>query len=421
MSGSAKIIIKNCEQIVQVCDCHESYKRGPQMDSLAIIVRRDDSIGCSLVIGFDGLIKDIGYDDQIGSKYSDVKEIIDGTNCCVIPGLIDSHSHPVFAGDRVFEFDAKTRGASYLSIHEKGGGIYHTVSQTQSATEQQLLKLLLSRIDNMMSCGTTVLECKSGYGLDLETETKMLSVINKANDLTSMDLVTTFLGAHAVPKGLSPQQGVKSVIEMMTVLKDNKFNIEFIDVFCEKGVYDVQQSEEILNAGKQLLNAFPGFHGEELNYLGSAEMAARVNARSVSHLEFIGDEGIKALSDNNIVGIVLPTTLYLLKLQSPPVRKMIDNNVIVAIGSDFNPNAMCFSLPMAMNLGVVKCGFTINESLAATTINAAYALNRSQTHGSLEIGKYGDCVVIDAPDWRHIVYEFGNSTHLIKHVIKNGN
>ncbi|CAG2120093.1 unnamed protein product, partial [Medioppia subpectinata] len=362
----------------------------------------------------------------------------------------------VFAGDRVFEFDAKTRGASYLEIHEKGGGIYYTVSQTQSASEDRLLDLLLARIKDMMSCGTTLLECKSGYGLDLETETKMLTVIERAKQLSPMDLVITFLGAHAVPTGMSAEEGVESVIEMMKKFKNNpNLNIEFVDVFCEKGVYDVKQSEHILNAGKELLNALPAFHGEELNHLGSAEMGARVKARSVSHLEFIGEEGIKALSSHEIVAIVCPTTLYLLKLQSPPVRKMIDNNVIIAVGSDFNPNAMfcpttlyllklqsppvrkmidnnviiavgsdfnpnamCYSLPMAMNL---SCGLTLNESLTATTINAAFALNRWQTHGSLEVGKVGDVVVIDAPDWRHIVYEFGNTGKLIKHVIKSGN
>jgi len=199
MCSSAKLIIKNCEQIVQVCSKGEKFKRGRDQDEIAILERRD-GIGCSIVIGFDGLILDIGYDDQIGLKYSQVSQVINGVGCSIIPGLIDCHNHPVWAGDRVFEFDAKTRGASYLEIHEKGGGIHYTVSQTKMASEDELLRLFLQRLEDMMSCGTTLVECKTGYGLDLETEIKLLNVIERAKQSTQLDLVTTFLGAHAIPR-----------------------------------------------------------------------------------------------------------------------------------------------------------------------------------------------------------------------------
>ena len=186
-------------------------------------------------------------------------------------------------------------------------------------------------------------------------------------------------------------------------------------------MFDVNQTKQILLAGKEYLNAEAAFHGDELNCIGAAELAAEINAKSVSHLEFISNEGIKRMAQKEIVGIVCPTTAYLLKLQSPPVRQMIQQNVPIAIGSDFNPNAHCYSLPMAMNIGAVKCGMTLNETLIATTINAAFALNRSNLYGSLEVGKIADCVLINAPDWRHLIYQFGNTKSIIKHVIKNGN
>ncbi|RWS00048.1 putative imidazolonepropionase-like isoform X2, partial [Dinothrombium tinctorium] len=310
-----------------------------------------------------------------------------------------------------------------MDIHNKGGGIHYTVDETRKATFEQLLQSFEIRLRNMIKCGTTLVECKTGYGLEFETELKMLRVIDhvKRNN-RNVDLVVNFLGAHSVPKGMTADEGAAAVIEMMQRIKSEapELGIDFVDVFCEKGVYDTKQSREILLRGSEIFDARIGFHGDELSSMGCAELAKEINARSVSHLEFITPSGIASMAEANSVAIVCPTTAYLLRLKSPPVRDMIDAAVPVAIASDFNPNAHCYSLPMAMNLAVVNFRMSLNEALIASTINAAFALDRSATHGSLEIGKFADMILVNAKDWRHLIYEFGDTQNVIKSVIKRG-
>lgn len=190
--------------------------------------------------------------------------------------------------------------------------------------------------------------------------------------------------------------------------------------FLIKGVFNVEESRKILVAGREIFGAEISFHGDELNPLGSAEMGSEIGAKAISHLEFISSTGIKAMAKSRTVAIICPTTAYLLKLKPPPVRTMINEGVPVAIGSDFNPNAFCYSLPMAMNIAAVECNMTLNEVLVGCTINAAFALNKQDNYGSLEVGKKGDCVLINAESWRHLVYQFGDTKSVIKHVIKNG-
>lgn len=202
----AKLIVRNCDQIVQVCSEGERYKVGDAQDRLALLERRSkgpegpEGVGLSLVIGLDGKITEINYDDCISAKDSDADAVIDGKGCSLIPGLVDAHTHPVWAGDRLFEFDLKMRGATYLDIHEKGGGIHFTVERSRQAAPGVLLARFLERLELMASCGTTTVECKSGYGLDFETESKLLDVIEEARKKSPLDLVSTFLGAHAVPR-----------------------------------------------------------------------------------------------------------------------------------------------------------------------------------------------------------------------------
>lgn len=222
---------------------------------------------------------------------------------------------------------------------------------------------------------------------------------------------------------MTADQGVEHVCKMMEKLSndDPELKIEFFDVFCETGVYDNQQTERILRKAQQLYpESKLAFHGDELSDQNSGCLAARLDACSVSHLEYLNTAGIEAMAAKNIAGIINPTTCYLLKLRKPPVREMIANNVPIVIASDYNPNAMCYSLPMAMNLATIHLGMTMNESLIATTLNAAYALNRSNEYGSLEIGKRGNCLLLNCSDWRHLITEFGNTSSLIHNVIING-
>lgn len=212
------------------------------------------------------------------------------------------------------------------------------------------------------------------------------------------------------------------MLDMMNKIKEERpgLAIDFVDVFCEKGVYSVEQSRKILNHGKDLFNCQIGFHGDELSALGGAELAADIGARSISHLEFISSEGIKSISSSKTAAVICPTTAYLLRLQNPPVRHMIESDVIVALGSDFNPNAFCYSMAMVMNLAIVNCRMTLNEALIASTINSAYAINKSKSHGSLEVGKVCDAVLLSCKDWKRIVYQLGEAKDIIKNVIKKG-
>ncbi|KAI1292788.1 putative imidazolonepropionase [Halotydeus destructor] len=416
-----KLVIRNLEQIVTVTVNGELFKSGKDQDNVRLIDRRDDGVGCCFVANGD-LIEAIGYDDELESYLDDDSTVIDGTNCCLIPGLVDAHTHPVWSGDRLFEYELKMKGATYLDIHNAGGGIYYTVNATRAAPLAELVESLVQRLKLMNSCGSTLVECKTGYGLDYETELKLLQALEKAKGLQPVELVTTYLGAHAIPKGLTADEATEQVISDMSKLavEHPEINPDFVDVFCETGVYNAEQSRQILEAGSMVLGAEIGFHGDELSNIGSGELAEQIGARSVSHLEFVSQKGIEAMARSKTAAIILPTTAYLLRLEPPPVRRMIEANAIVALGSDFNPNAYCYSMPTAMNLAVVNCKMTLNEALSAATINSAYALNKSQTHGSLEQGKVADAVLVKSKDWKNIVYQLGETKDLIECVIKRG-
>jgi imidazolonepropionase len=327
----------------------------------------------------------------------------------LLPGLCDGHTHPVWAGDRVNEFKMKLAGASYMDVHKQGGGIQFSVRKTREASHDELATLFAQRLDRMLRHGTTLIEAKSGYGLRWPTELKMLRVLHEVNRVHPIDVVSNFCGAHSVPKGSTAAQAAADVIDVqLPALKlatqRGVISPEFIDVFCEKGVFDTPTSQRILKAG-QAAGLRVNFHGDELNPTASAELAGALDATACSHLEHISDAGIAAMAKAGSVGVLLPTTAYVLRIEPPPARKMITGGMCVALGSDFNPNAHSLSMPFVMNLACVTMRMTCNEALVAATINAAASVNRSATHGSLELGKYGDVVVLDAPQWEHIVYQ----------------
>jgi len=309
-----------------------------------------------------------------------------------------------------------------MEIHKMGGGIGFTVEHTKRSSNEELLQLLIPRLDRMLSFGTTTLEAKSGYGLNAETEMRLLQVLHECKRLHPMEIVSTFLGAHSIPKGLTAPIYAKDIIEnqipMMKLLREQgKISARNIDVFCEKGVFEVEDSRRILQAGKEaglLIN----FHGDELNPMGSAILGAEIEATAISHLEKIDDIGIHAMSKKPIVAVLLPNTAYVLRLEYPPARKLIENQVPVALGSDFNPNAHCLSMPYVMNLACVMMKMTMNESLVASTLNSAASLDISSTHGSIEVGKVADFVLLNHPIWEHLIYEMVDPP--IELVIKKG-
>ncbi|OWA50107.1 putative imidazolonepropionase [Hypsibius exemplaris] len=405
------LLIHSARQVVQVVSNGARLLAGTDMGQVAVIQHRFDVggilEGVSVVVNSDGMIAAVGYDKEISTRYpaSEFKQVIDATGQCVLPGLIDGHTHPVWAGDRVHEFSMKLAGASYMDIHKAGGGIYFTVDHTRAASEEELYVSLKERLNLMLKNGTTTAEVKSGYGLDLENELKLLRVLHRAKKECPIGLSITYCGAHAVPKGMTAEVATDEII------KDHLPRIKAeIDAGSLQGRF--------LERGKAFGMA-GNFTAEELSYLGGAEMGAEVGATGISHLEEISPEGITKMAAAGSVAVLLPTTAFLMRLTPPPVRKMISGGVAVALGSDFNPNAYCLSMPIVMHLAAVTFHMSLPETLVAATINAAASLNLAHSHGSIEVGKVADLLLITAPSWEHLTYQLGNAS-LIATVVKSG-
>ncbi|KAJ5071961.1 imidazolonepropionase [Anaeramoeba ignava] len=418
MSKQHLLRIKNISQLVQVSNTFQKYKIGDDMKNVNI------SENMTIIVNKEGKIEDIGNSDEMEKKYLEhtFEQEIDAKGKSVIPGFIDCHTHPVWSGDRCHEFAMKLNGATYMEIHKQGGGIGFTVNHTRESSEEELLELLIPRLNQMMRSGTTLVEAKSGYGLNCETEMKMLKVIEKAKKIHPIEIVSTFL-AHSIPKDSTIEKYTENVIsEQIPKLKElmdkKELFPELIDVFCEKGVFGIKESKAILEEGKKL-GLKINFHGDELNPIKGAQLASELEAIGISHLEKIDKEGIKAIAKSKTSGVLLPTTGYILRLEQAPAREMISKNVIISLASDFNPNAPCTSIPFVMHLGCVQLRMTMEESLVATTLNAAYSLGKSETHGSIEIGKFADFIILNNKLWQHIIYEL-TSDSIIDKVIKFG-
>eukprot|EP00744_Colponema_vietnamica_P006347 GILI01009230.1.p2 GENE.GILI01009230.1~~GILI01009230.1.p2 ORF type:complete len:433 (-),score=120.57 GILI01009230.1:201-1499(-) len=413
-----RLRIRNATQLVCICRNGEEFKTGKEMDDVCVLEN------ATVIVDGNGRIFDLGPAEEMAAKYAqdNFETDIDATGHCVVPGLCDGHTHPVWSGDRCHEFMMKLAGATYMDIHKAGGGIGYTVRHTRNSSQEELLESFLTRLDRMLTSGTTLVEAKSGYGLETETEMKMLKVIHRANQLHPVDIVASFCGAHSVPEGLNAAQATDKVInemipKLMELNQAGETSAELIDVFCEKNVFEREDTRRILKAGREAGLSI-NFHGDELNPLETGVLGAEEGARAISHLEHLSDAGIAAMAEKGVIGVLLPTTAYILHLQNPPARKMIEGGVPVALGSDYNPNAHCLSLPFVMNLAAVNFRMTLNEALVACTINAAASMNRSQTHGSIEKGKVGDFLVLRAPRWEHLVYQMVDPP--IVHVVKNG-
>lgn len=338
------------------------------------------------------------------------EERIDCRGGVVLPGFVDPHTHLVFAGWRAEEFELRLAGRTYKEIAEAGGGILSTVQATRAASEDELFELARERLEEMVSWGTTLVEVKSGYGLDTETELKMLRVVQRLAETGMASVVPTFLGAHAVPKDVSKAEYVRLVVEEMLPAVADSGLAKFCDVFCESIAFSPEESWRILEAGNRH-GLVPTVHADEIEPSGGAELAAEVGAASASHLLRASDDGLTAMADAGVVAVLLPgTAFFLQEPHRPRVARMRELGVKMALGTDFNPGSCpMLAQPLAVQLGCIHYGLTIVEALRAVTVNAARALKLESEVGTLEPGKRADIVVTDVADYRHLAYRLGHN------------
>ena len=345
---------------------------------------------------------------------------IDMSGRCIVPGFVDSHTHLVFAGYREDEFMSRLDGASYMEIMDKGGGIAKTVIQTRAASAKTLVGIGRSHLATILSMGVTTLEAKSGYGLDLDTELKQLAVQANLDAQQAIDVVSTFLGAHAIPPEFAGKEDAYIDFVIQSVLPEviAQGVAKFCDVFCETGVFSVESSKRLLTAAKRM-GLTPKIHADEMNSLGGTQLAVDLDAASADHLLAINDVSIRALANSSVVATVLPGTAFSLNKPFAPARKMIDAGCAVAIATDFNPGS-CFSssIPLAFALAGLKLGLSAEEALTALTLNGAAALGLASEIGSIEVGKIADFAVLTYPSYKFLMYH--TAMNCVEWVFKRG-
>ncbi len=407
------LVLRHIRQLVTVEREGARVKRGPAMRDLGVI---EDAT----IIVERGRIEWVGPTAEEPGSIPPETDVLDCSSSVVLPGFVDAHTHLVFAGSREKEFSMRAEGMTYQEIASRGGGILNTVAATRKATKRELKKTASTYLDNMMKAGTTTVEIKSGYGLTPEHEMKMLEAIRELSQEHLMTVVPTFLGAHAIPPEFAgkPDDYVRLIVESMLPHVASRKLAGFCDVFCEEGYFTVDQSRSILTHGRELgLKA--KIHADELSPSGGSVLAGELKAVSADHLEHVDDDGIRALRDGEVVGVLLPGVSFFLSHPFAPARRLIDAGVPVALATDFNPGScMSFSMPMMMTIACTQMKMTPEEALTACTLNAAAALDLSEEVGSIEVGKRADLIVCDIPHYSFLAYHFG--TNHVKRVISNG-
>nr|WP_092072077.1 imidazolonepropionase [Dendrosporobacter quercicolus]NSL48678.1 imidazolonepropionase [Dendrosporobacter quercicolus DSM 1736]SDM36307.1 imidazolonepropionase [Dendrosporobacter quercicolus] len=370
----------------------------------------------------DNVIQDIGTTREVTARLGDLTDItvINGAGKCVVPGFVDPHTHFLFGGSRPEEFIDRLSGVPYLELLNRGGGIRSTMQATRQSTAEALYQTGYGILQDMMRTGVTTVEGKSGYGLDLETELKQLRIMKRLEADTPMTIKTTFLGAHAVPPEYDGRSDayIDYLIQSVLPLVQAENLAAFCDVFCEAGVFTLNQSEKLLEAAASL-----GFkckiHADEIHSTGGGGLAARLNAISAEHLLAVSADDLQALAASKTIAVLLPATAFCMRKPFAPARKMIDSGCAVALASDFNPGS-CFthSIALVLALAVISMQMSVEEVLTALTLNAAAAVDCADTIGSVEIGKKADLLLLKYPDYRFLVYHTG--MNIVEQVIKDG-
>lgn len=413
-----RLVIHHASQILTLRGASDAPKQGEDMSELGLVENGSIAIA-------EGKICAVGCKEDIDRFIVDEWDnagfdVIDAKGKFVMPGLIDPHTHLVYAGSREYELEMRLSGASYLDVLRAGGGILASTRMTRAATEEQLIKETTKRLDRFLIQGVTTVEAKSGYGLTVEDECKQLRVAKRLHQMHPVDIVCTFMGGHAVPPEYKedPEAYVDLIIEEMLPRVAQEGLAEFCDVFCEAGVFTVAQSERILEAAKKV-GLRPKIHADEIESMGGAELAAKVGAISADHLLQASDEGIKKLAESGVIAILLPGTAFYLMASYARARDMIARGVAVALSTDANPGSSpTQSLQLIMNLACLNMKMKPAEVVTATTINAAHAIDRAHEIGSIEVGKQADLVIMNAPNYLFLQYQYG--MNLVDTVIKKG-
>ena len=412
MKTNVDLIIQHAEQLITAKGYTQRPAKGPEMEDLGIIC--DGAIAVA-----NGKIVAISKSEEILSKYT-ANERLDAAGKIATPGLIDAHTHFVFAGSRESELELKIKGASYLEILQKGGGILRTVRDTRAASKERLLEICRERAKSLLEHGTTTIEAKSGYGLSLQDEIKSLEVINSLNEEGPLTLIPTFLGAHAIPPEFEGRAAEYIDLVIVTWLPQisQRHLARFCDVFCEKGVFEINESRRLLLAGKRF-GLMPRIHADELYPLGGAELAAEVGAVSADHLLYASDLGIERMRQAGVIATLLPAAPLTLMLDMyADARNFITQGVPVALGSDLSPSCWIENEQLVTALACYKLRMTPAEAIMAATINAAHSIQNAHQIGSLEPGKKADITIFNAKDYRFLGYRLGGN--LAETVIKNG-
>lgn len=407
----SNLIIKNATQIV-TCSGFAG-KCGKEMTDLHLIEN-----GTVIVTG--GIISHVLHAGEKAPVNERDYTVIDATGKALLPGFVDPHTHFVFGGYREEEFSWRMRGDSYMDIMNKGGGIVNTTCATREAAEEELVESGRQRLDAMMRLGITTVEGKSGYGLDKDTELKQLRVMRRLNQIHPMDIMPTFMGAHAIPaewKGKEDEFIDFNIREMFPLVKQGKL-AEAVDIFCEKDVFSVEQSRRYLTAARE-----HGFllkmHADEIAPLGGAELAAELHCLSADHLLQASDKGIRAMAETGVVATLLPLTAFSLREKYARGREMIDADCMVALATDLNPgSSFTASVPLLFAIACIYMQLSPEEAVTAFTINSAAAINQADHIGSINVGKQGDLILLQFPSYKFLPYHVG--MNIVETVIKRG-
>lgn len=407
-----KIVIRDITQLV-TCSGFAA-KSGKEMSDLGVI--ENGAVAMS-----EGRITHVGKSEEVLKKIDASGYLeISGKGKCLLPGFVDSHTHFVFGGYREEEFSWRLAGESYMSIMARGGGIVNTMQATRQSSFETLKNLGFERLDELFNMGVTTVEGKSGYGLDLETELIQLRVMAELNYEHPIDVVSTYLGAHAVPPEFAGRTDayVDFLIEECLPAVRAERSVTFCDVFCEKGVFSLHQSERLLRAARSHRFKLK-VHADEIVPFGGAELAARLKAVSADHLLHVSDRGIFRLARHGVIATLLPLTAFSLNQPYARGREMIDAGCAVALASDLNPGS-CFSasIPLLFALACIQMKLTPEEAVTALTINGAAAVGRAKEIGSIDVGKRADMVLLQYPSYKFLPYHIG--MNLVDTVIKNG-